>query len=357
VVLRVDGGAGEGGGQIVRSAVAVAAATGIAVEIADIRARRPNPGLQAQHLTAVRAAAAVCGARLAGDRPGSRRLLFEPRHPPRAGHFHFDVAAAREGGSAGSACLVLQTVALPLLLAPGPSEVVVEGGTHLPNSPCFDFLELVWAPALRSLGWQIEVALEAFGFYPKGGGRIRARLAGGRLPAPLSRVAPGALERVTIRAVAASLPAHIPQRMSDRARGLLAPPGVPLRVEPRRVRALSPGAFTFLVAEHAGSSCGFTAFGAPGKPSEQVAEEAVVLLRKHLASGAGLDRWLADQILLPLAFAEDVSVFTTDVATAHLWTHSALLGNLGIAAIALRERDGRVEVEVRPAADRDAARR
>ncbi len=355
--MRVEGSAGEGGGQIVRSAVAVAAATGIAVEIVDIRARRPNPGLQAQHLTAVRAAAAICGARLSGDRPGSERLLFEPRHPPRGGRWHFDVGAAREGGSAGSACLVLQTVALPLLLAPGPSEVVVEGGTHLPNSPCFDFLELVWAPALRALGWRVDVALEAFGFYPKGGGRIRAHFGGGRPPVPLSRVEPGELERVTIRAIAASLPAHIPQRMSDRARGLLAPLGVPLRLEPRRVRALSPGALTFLVAEHAGSSCGFTAFGAPGKPSEQVAEEAVGLLREHLASGAALDRWLADQILLPLAFAAGVSLFTTDMATSHLRTQAALLGDLGVAAIALRERDGRVEVEVRPPADRDVASR
>lgn len=349
-MLQIDGAAGEGGGQIVRSAVAVAAATGLAVEIINIRAKRPNPGLQAQHVTAVRAAAAVCGARLAGDALGSSRLRFEPTRPPASGHYHFDVSAAREGGSAGSACLVLQTVALPLLLAQGQSQVVVEGGTHLPQSPCFDFLETVWAPTLRALGWRVSLTLEAFGFYPRGGGRIRAELEGGMRPATLLRLEQESLKRLRIRAIAASLPAHIAQRMGDRARTLLAPLGLPLAVEPRRVRAASPGALTFLVAESACGACGFTAFGAPGKPSERVAEEAVALLLAHHRSGAALDRWLADQILLPLAFAEGASCFSTDFATAHLRTHAALLGELGLASIELVQKQSRVEVVVRPQA-------
>jgi RNA 3'-terminal phosphate cyclase (ATP) len=137
-LLVIDGAYGEGGGQILRTALALAALTGQAVQFVRIRAGRRRPGLAAQHLTAVRAAAALCSASLNGDRLGSQDLIFRPQRPVRPGHYSFDVAAAREGGSAGAAALVLQTVMVPLALCAGPSEVVVHGGTHLPQSPPFD---------------------------------------------------------------------------------------------------------------------------------------------------------------------------------------------------------------------------
>lgn len=346
--MRIDGTLVEGGGQIVRSAVAIAAVRGIAVEIVDIRGRRPNPGLQAQHLTAVRAAAAVCDARLAGDHLGSRRLVFEPRRAAQAGSWHFDVAAAREGGSAGSAGLVLQTVALPLLLAGAPSQLVVAGGTHLPASPCYDFLELVWAPALAALGLDVQLALDAYGFYPRGGGQIRAQLRGAAVPAPLARCDPGGLTCVEVRAIAAALPAHIPQRMSDRARALLTAEGVQPRLMPRRVRAASPGALSFIAARYAAGACGFTAFGAPGKPAERVAEEAVQLFAEHRASGAAVDRWLADQLLLPLAMAGGISRFTTDVVTTHLTTQAEVLRLFALAEVTITQGEGHALVTVAP---------
>lgn len=348
-IVRVDGAFGEGGGQIVRSSVAIAAVRGVATEIVNIRARRPNRGLQAQHLTAVRAAAALCGAELAGDWLGSERLLFAPRHAVAAGRYAFDVAEARAGGSAGSAALVLQTVALPLLLARGRPIVVVEGGTHLPASPCFDYLERVWAPALSALGLKVGLVLESYGFYPRGGGRIRAELEGNGPPRSLERLHRGALSTVEVRAIAASLPAHIAQRMADRARSLLAKEGIAAAVEPRRVRAASPGAVTFVAACYEGGYGGFTGFGAPGKPSEQVAEEAVTLFRAHQQSGAALDRWLADQILLPLAFARGSSRFTTDCATAHLHTQAELLRLFGLAAVRIKSEEKTVAVQVEPA--------
>lgn len=224
--LIIDGAHGEGGGQILRTGLALATLLGRAVRFTRIRAGRRRPGLAAQHLTAVRAAAALCAARLDGDALASQELLFAPQRPVRSGSYAFDVAAARKGGSAGGASLVLQTVLLPLALAPGRSDVLIQGGTHLPQSPPFDYVRDVWLPALRNLGIRATIALHAWGWYPVGKGAIRAEIAGapphaGSL-ASLQLLTPGRLLRVTGRAVAANLPAHIPQRMADRATSLLA---------------------------------------------------------------------------------------------------------------------------------------
>jgi len=176
--LAIDGSHGEGGGQIVRSALALAAHLEREVVIDGIRAGRPQPGLAAQHLTAVRAAAAICDAALEGDSLGSRRLRFAPGGAVRAGDYAFDVGRARAGGSAGAATLVLSTVLVPLALAPGASTVSIRGGTHVPWSPSFDYACDVWLPSLRRLGVRAELELVASGWYPAGGGEIRARIDG-----------------------------------------------------------------------------------------------------------------------------------------------------------------------------------
>ena len=292
----VDGAYGEGGGQILRTALTLSVITGRPLRIERIRPHRRNPGLAAQHLTAGRSAAALCSARLTGDTLGSMHLEFAPTAPVAAENYDFDVALAREGGSAGAVTLVLQTVLLPLARAPAESDFELRGGTHMAWSPPFDYVRDVWLTALARLGVDASLDLAAWGWYPVGGGEIRARIQGGAtILTPLDIEHPGPLLRVVGRAVAANLPAHIPQRMVDRARSLLAGLGVELRIEPLRVRAACAGAGIFVTAEYANLNCGFSALGAVGKPSEQVAEEAAEALLRHHRSGAALDLHLGDQ--------------------------------------------------------------
>ena len=177
-MLTINGSTGEGGGQIVRSAVSLAAITGRPVTLKNIRANRKNAGLAAQHLTAVRAAAIICDAHLRGDALGSTELVFEPQSSPVAGLYEFNVADARQGGSAGSATLVLQTVLLPLALADAPSTVTVRGGTHVAWSPSFHYLHNVYLPALARLGVQANAVLDAWGWFPAGEGAITVNLSG-----------------------------------------------------------------------------------------------------------------------------------------------------------------------------------
>ena len=177
-MLVIDGAYGEGGGQILRTSVALAAILGQPIRIENIRAGRKNPGLAAQHLTALRAAAMVCDATLTGDELGSTRLIFEPRSQPVPGLYEFDVSEAREGGSAGAATLVLQTILLPLALAQGSSTVTVRGGTHVAWSPPFHYLRDVYLPMVAYLGIEASVELLAWGWYPAGEGEIALEISG-----------------------------------------------------------------------------------------------------------------------------------------------------------------------------------
>ncbi len=353
--LVLDGTHGEGGGQILRTGLALAALLGQPVRFTRIRAGRRHPGLAAQHLTAVRAAAALCAATLDGDTLGSQELLFTPQHLVRSGSYAFDVAAAREGGSAGGTSLVLQTILLPLALADGGSDVLLQGGTHLTQSPPFDYVRDVWLPALSCLGIRANVTLEAWGWYPIGRGAIRAEIAGappaaGGL-APMQLLAPGPLLRVSGRAVAANLPAHIPQRMVERATALLASSGSTVDICPQCVHAACAGAGIFLVAEYQRARAGFSTLGARGKPSEEVAQEAVDALLRHHASGAAVDRHLADQLLLPLSLAAGPSCFTVEQVTRHLETNAWVIQQFGIANIVLeRMASGIAKVAVKPQA-------
>jgi RNA 3'-terminal phosphate cyclase (ATP) len=344
-LLLVDGSYGEGGGQILRSAASLAAATGRPMRIVNIRAGRPKPGLAAQHVTALRAAAAVCGARLEGDALGSVEIAFHPAHPPRAGAYFFDVGAAREGGSAGAATLVLQTVLPALLVADGGSAVTVRGGTHMAWSPSFDYLRDIWVPALAVAGATIALELAAWGWYPVGRGEIRARIEGlGALPRRrldgLTLSEPGELQIVRGRAVAAELPEHIPQRMAARAEALLRAAGHRADIAAERVHAACPGAGIFLAAEYRNVRCGFAALGRPGKPSETVAEEAVAELVEHHRNGGGVDRHLSDQLLVPLALAAGPSQFTVAPVSRHLETNAWIVNRFGLARVEIERRDG-----------------
>ena len=350
--MRIDGSHGEGGGQLLRTVLALAAIKQRDVELHSIRAARPRPGLKAQHLTAVRALASLCGATVEGDELGSRDLRFVPGGPVLPGDYSFDVAAARSGGSAGSATLVLQTLLLPLALAGGTSTVRILGGTHVAWSPSFDYAREVWLPALARLGVSAELELVRFGWFPVGQGEIRARIRGRgrRSLAGLELRERGKLVRVSGRAVAANLPAHIPQRMADRARKLLEAAGIAAQIEPLRVRASCPGAGLFLTAEYEGVRSGFGSLGERGKPSETVAEEAVSRLLEHRASGASLDTHLADQLILPLALARAASEVSVERRSSHLTTSAWVVERFGLAKVEVAAGEGETGlVQVEPA--------
>jgi RNA 3'-terminal phosphate cyclase (ATP) len=322
-MIVIDGSYGEGGGQVLRTSLTLAILTGRAVQIEHIRAGRRKPGLAAQHLTAVRAAAAICDATVTGDRMGSQWLQFRPGGPPRAGDYTFDVAQVRRGGSAGAVSLVLQTVLLPLALAPGSSRLTLRGGTHVSWSPPFPYLNEVYLPTLTRLGLRATVELKRCGFYPAGGGEVVMQIEGDASSVrPLSLTERGALGRVWGTALVANLPAHIPQRMANRARNLLAEEGLKADLRARRVRANGPGAGIFVLLEYEnGARAGFTAYGRKGLPAEQVAEAACRDLLRYHRSGAAVDMHLADQLIVPLTIADDVSHFSTCRVTEHLRTN------------------------------------
>ncbi len=349
--LIIDGSYGEGGGQIVRTSLALSAITGRPIRIERIRAGRRKPGLAAQHLTGVRATASLCAARLEGDALGSQTLSFTPEAPPQPGPYFFDVASQSRGGSAGATSLVLHTVLLPLALAAGSSTVSIRGGTHVAWSPAFDYLRDVWLPALEAMGIRGSLELVRWGWYPVGQGEVRARIDGldGSRLTPLKLEERGALKRVTGRAAASRLPEHIPRRMSEHASEMLAEGGLASHIERRAVRAACPGTGLFLTARYAHSRAGFSALGRRGKPSEEVAAEAASALLDHHRSDAAVDEHLADQLIVPACLAGGESTFSVGRVTAHLTTNAWTVERFGIARVEIEETsDGTAVVRVTP---------
>lgn len=344
----IDGAQGEGGGQILRSSLSLAALTGRPVRLERMRAGRARPGLAAQHLTSVRAVAEVVNAELEGDSLGSMDLRFRTRREPRGGKYHFNVADARKGGSAGAVALVLQSILLPLSLSGEDAEVTLLGGTHVAHSPPFDFLERTFLPLLATLGLETTLDLRRAGFYPVGGGRLVTSVKAASSIAPLKLERPGALAKVRGRALTAKLQAHVSERMIMTVEEQLAPYGVPVEVEPVEVEAKSPGAAIFLEPVYERGRAGFSAVGERGKPAEKVAEEACAALLSHHASGGAVDVRLADQLLLPLAFASGPSSFTTSRASNHLRTNAAVIEQFGLASVEIEEGPGAVRVVVKP---------
>jgi RNA 3'-terminal phosphate cyclase (ATP) len=248
--------------------------------------------------------------------------------------------------------LVLQTLLPVLARADGASTVAGRGGTHMAWSPPFDYVRDVWLPALGRLGVTASVELRRSGWYPVGRGEVRATVAGGGPPArsAVTLLDRGALKRVHGRALAANLPAHIPRRMADRARSLLADAGVDARIDADGVRAACPGTGLFLCVEYEACRAGFSALGEIGKRAETVAEEAVTALLAHRDAGACLDTHLADQLLVPLALAGGTSAFSVERVTPHLATNAWLVERFGLARIRIEARDdgtGLVTVEGR----------
>jgi len=320
-MLLLDGSTGEGGGQVLRTSLSLSALTGRAFRMENIRAGRSQPGLRPQHLTAVQAVADVVGADVDGDVLGSTTLTFVPNQRPRAGEYFFDVTQASPSRrSAGSVTLILQAILWPLLFSDGSSLATLSGGTFVPFSPPFHYLDQVLRPAYLRLGITIECDLVAWGWMSAGGGEVKVKIeASDRLhAAQFDGTATEAVEGV---AAVTNLPSHIPHRMARRAQVLLAEAGFQPAVEPLRKRGAGPGAGIVLWLPQAG----FSSLGRPGLPAEKVAETAVADLLSFIDNGSAVDQHLADQLLIPMALAQGESSFTTNRLTHHTMTNIDLL--------------------------------
>lgn len=313
-MLKLDGSHGEGGGQILRSALTLSMITGTPFRIDRIRAGRTKPGLLRQHLTAVAASAAVCGAEVSGNTPGSQTLEFIPG-AIRGGDYRFDI------GTAGSCTLVLQTVLPALWFADGPSTVTVTGGTHNVAAPPADFLIRSWLPLMQRMGVEATIELVRHGFYPAGGGQVRASVTPCTALQPLHLGTRG--EHIATRAVAvvAGLPAEIAARELDHLTLTFAD-------AERETRVLSaregPGNVVMIEISHASHTEVFTGFGEKGRPAEAVAGRTARAAMRWLASGAVVGEHLADQLLLPFALAHGGS-FTTEAISSHTRTNISVI--------------------------------
>jgi len=320
-MLTIDGSFGEGGGQIVRSSLALSLVTGVPIQIDNIRAGRKKSGLMRQHLTAVLAAAEVGGAAVRGASLGSSRLDFEPAGVS-CGDYQFRV------GTAGSATLVLQTVLPALLTADGPSTLVLEGGTHNPFAPPFDFLARTYLPLINRMGPSVTAVLDRPGFYPAGGGRVTVTIESAERLAGFDLLERGEIVGRRGTAVVAKLPRHIAQRECDTLARRLDWDDSCCRVEERTDTA-GPGNVVLAELECEHITEVFTGFGQRGVRAEDVARNVVREIRRYLKAGVPVGAHLADQWMLPLGISAHHGggggAFRTLDLTQHAATHIDIL--------------------------------
>lgn len=335
----LDGAAGEGGGQILRTALGLSAATGRPFTIHSIRAGRSRPGLMRQHLTGVQAVAAVSGATVTGAEVGSTQVTFDPG-PVQAGDYRFEV------GTAGSATLVLQAVLPALLTADAPSVVTVTGGTHNPWAPPFPFLDRCFAPILGRMGGGLDLSLIRPGFFPAGGGELRAVIKPGPLT-PIRIEDRGALVRRRAEAWLSNLDREVAVRELDTVRRKLGFHKKELEI----VTCDAHGPGNLLTIEHEFEHVTEleTGFGERGVRAERVAGKAIKAVREWLGSGAPVGAHLADQLLIPLALAGGGGFWTLR-PTAHTRTNAEVVSRflpVDFEIAELAERPGLFAVNVK----------
>jgi len=313
-LLEIDGSFGEGGGQILRTSLALSLLSGRPFRLYNIRAGRSKPGLQPQHLTSVQAAAAIGRAKLRGASRGSSDLTFEPGQVM-AGNYRFDI------GTAGATSLVLHTIYLPLALCGGaPSHLTLVGGTHVSHSPCFHFLDTTWRHYLDLLGLRVSLRMVRPGFYPRGGGLVEATIQ------PAARLHPLHLrERGPVRlsgfSAVAGLPEDIARRQARRARFRLEQHDLKANIREESWEG-GPGTVLAIVVHTTPAPVLCFGLGVRGKPAERVADEAVDQVLAYVrAAPAAVHAHSADQLVLPLALAEGPSEFTVAEVTRHLTTN------------------------------------
>lgn len=329
-MIVIDGSEGEGGGQVLRTALSLSLVTGQPFRIDKIRANRPRGGLMRQHVTAVEAACAISGAECDGLGIGASSLAFVPGTVT-AGDHHFAV------GTAGSTSLVLQTILPALILAGGPSRLVLEGGTHNSYAPPFDFIARAFLPLLNRMGPAVTTTLLRHGFYPAGGGRIDVQIVPASGLARLDLVERGALRRVEAHALVAGLPGEIAVRELAVAGEALGWPEDARRITQLPERT-GPGNILMLEAGFEQVTEIVSGFGKLGVSAEIVAEKAAKRMAGYLASTAAVGPYLADQLLLPMALAGG-GRFTTVKPSQHSRTAADTIMRFLDVHIGFEERD------------------
>ena len=338
-MIQIDGSYGEGGGQILRTSLGLSLVTGKPFRIERIRAARKTPGLLRQHLTSVNAAAAIGQAETTGATLGSRELTFKPRQVL-PGEYSFAI------GTAGSTALVLQAVLPALILASGPSVLTLEGGTHNPFAPPFDFLQRAFLPLLKRMGVNIRAELDRYGFYPAGGGKVRFIVTPTSQLKPFELLQRGPIVAWTGTALVANLSTTIAERELAMIGRKLAWPADSLRLESVS-NSTGPGNFVSIeiASEHVTEV--FTAFGERGLPAETVASSAVKAARGYLASDMPVGEYLADQLLIPMALARGGS-FATCGLSRHSRTNIEIIHKFLDVRISIAEQSKRTcVVEIR----------
>ncbi|MEO0421226.1 MAG: RNA 3'-terminal phosphate cyclase [Pseudomonadota bacterium] len=317
MTITIDGAMGEGGGQVLRTALSLAAITGQAVQVDNIRAGRRRPGLMRQHLTALLALCDITDAQVDGAEVGSQRIRFQPG-AIRAGDYAFSV------GTAGSTGLVLQTVLPVLLHSTAPSTVRVSGGTHNPAAPPFEFLDRSYLPALRSLGYSLDASLLRHGFYPAGGGSVEVRV-GGRTDVgtrEFVRETRGEELGRYLDCLVANLASSIGERELNVAGKALDVPTQARQLQ--RADSDGPGNLLYARLEYQDLTVMFASFGERSVSAEQVANRLTKRVRAFTRSAAAVDHYLADQLLLPMALAQG-GCFSTLRPSRHALTNAQVI--------------------------------
>ena len=316
-MIVVDGSQGEGGGQILRTAVSISAVSREPVKVTKIRAGRPNPGLAPGHVTSIEVVASLCDARVDGLHRGSTEISFHPGELL-GGDFRFDI------GTAGSISLVIQGCLLPALLSKAATNIALTGGTDVRWSPPVDYIRMVHLPVIAKLGAGCELELISRGFYPEGGGEVNLAVhpTGGLLP--ISLTSPGDLKRIRGVSYSQDLPEHVPTRMRHAAmKKLLAFPDVKLASE--RSSGKSVGAGIVLAAECERTVLGASALGERGVRAETLGESCAEDLVETVRSGAAVDEHMLDQILPYIATADGASTIVAESLTEHARTNMLVI--------------------------------
>lgn len=311
-MIEIDGGYLEGGGQIVRTAIAFAAITNNAVRIFNIRKGRDKPGLRPQHLHGVNAAAQICDAKIDGLDINSADVTFIPKKI-KGGEYHVDTKTA------GSVTLILQTLVPIAIYADSPLELVVKGGTAVPFSPTIGYFSNILCSVLRKVGIKVEVEVKAHGFYPKGGGEVLLRVTPS-VPLPITMKERGTVKEITTWIIASRhlKSAKVAERISNGFVRIFRDASV----ECQYVDSLSPGCFMTACAQCDNGLLGASALGKRGKPAEQVGMDAASELKMAIASDAVVDKWMVDQMVPFMALSTCSTGQTSEIQIPSLTRHA-----------------------------------
>lgn len=314
----IDGSVGEGGGQIFRTSLTLSLLTKKPLRIHNIRSKRASPGLKQQHLTALKAAAEISNAQVEGDFPGSQEVLFVPGEI-KPGKYSFKIPTA------GSTALVLQTIFMPLSVASRTSHVSINGGTHVPWSPPYHYLEWQWLPWMERIGYPGKIELHQCGYYPAGGGRLSCAISPAESIKPVQVTGRGKLIQIRGISAASNLPRDIPNRQRLRFVSRL---GSSYPLNDIRSAVLSgqgKGTFLTVLLEFEKTTACFSSLGEKAKRAEKVADELVKKVEEYMSGPGCVDAYLPDQLLIPLSFANGQSSIQTPKITLHLMTNAEII--------------------------------